>query len=197
MISSLEKLFSREGRTSNFDILGLVEFVKAAEDHLHLLSNAKWLSLRTFALAAIGVHLRPGKADDKNGMPLVLFPFPVPSDGYVLAIEYLHKAMVVTHHLILLGYPLRVYCTCEMSIPLWKRLQRLWTTKLERIDYLRFLCENGWLWKTNEDWRSIMDRFPESEIFAPLCPLLAGFRSRKSVARRKWREIGTENTIPR
>ena len=71
MISILEKLFGRGRRTSNFAILpvGLVDFVKAAEDHLHLLSNSKWLSLRPFALAAIGFTLKPGKAEDKNGTP--------------------------------------------------------------------------------------------------------------------------------
>src|SRR5579862_6147270 len=105
--------------------------------------------------------------------------------------------MVVTHHPIQLRTSLPIYCTCKMSIPLWKRLQRLWTTELERIDYLQFLCENGWLWKTNEDWRSIIDRVPKSEIFAPVCPSLARFKANMGLPRWKWMEIGTEDTIPR
>lgn len=66
------------------------------------------------------------------------------------------------------------------------------TTKLEKVDYLRFISEDDWLWKTNEDWKSIMD----SEIFGPLCALFARFGASKLVERWKWREIGTENTIP-
>lgn len=59
-----------------------------------------------------------------------------------------------------------------MAIPLWERLERFWESGLTRHDYRQFICENGWLWKMNWDWRLIIDDFPE--IFDPLesCPLL-------------------------
>jgi hypothetical protein len=72
MISSLEKLFSGGRKISDFELWEPLELVKAAEDYLHLLSDDKcqWLSLRPFALAAIGFSesLRPGTEENRNGI---------------------------------------------------------------------------------------------------------------------------------
>lgn len=76
MISSLDTLFS-VGSSVQVEFLPgeLLEFVNDIEEYLHLLSNWKWHSLRPFALAAIGFSLMLGRAEDKKGIPRILFTF--------------------------------------------------------------------------------------------------------------------------